>query len=200
MKNILFIILILLITVGIKTDDSIIIEKVTDEQMQKLGWTNYYLEDLNYCIKKFEINTKERLCHFISQLSYESANGRYTQEIGNETYCKRYDGRTDLGNTQPGDGCKFKGAGYLLLTGRYNYQKFADFIGDKNIMKGVSYVSVKYPWTSAGFWWHNYDINSLIDKGTSIQRLRKIIGGGGLDSGIPAKQITKVYYKCKDIF
>ena len=44
MKNILFIILIILITVDIKTDNSVIIEKVTDEQMKKLEWTNYHLE------------------------------------------------------------------------------------------------------------------------------------------------------------
>ena len=98
---------------------------VTDSQMQKMGWTNYNLADLNRCINKFGITTKARLRHFISQTSHESGLGKWTQELGDASYCAQYEGRTDLGNTQPGDGCRFKGAGYIQLTGRYNYQKFA---------------------------------------------------------------------------
>ena len=62
-----------------------------------------------------------------------------------------YDGKKDLGNTQPGDGCRYRGAGYILMTGRNNYQKFANYIGDSRVMEGVSYVASNYPWTSAGF-------------------------------------------------
>jgi spore germination protein YaaH len=42
---------------------------VTDSQMQKMGWTNYHLADLNRCINKFGITTKARLRHFIAQTS-----------------------------------------------------------------------------------------------------------------------------------
>ena len=48
---------------------------VTDSQMQKMGWTNYHLADLNRCIKKFGITTKARLRHFIAQTSHESGLG-----------------------------------------------------------------------------------------------------------------------------
>ena len=154
------------------------IDKVTDAQMQKMGWKSYNLNDLNNCIKKFGINTVKRIRHFIAQCSHESALGRYTQELGGPSYCSKYDGRRDLGNTQKGDGCKFKGAGYIQLTGRYNYQQFANYIKDKRVMEGVSYVSKKYPWTSAGFWWNKNGMNKLCDRGASVEVITKRVNGG----------------------
>ena len=55
---------------------------VTASQMQKMGWTNYNLADLNRCINKFGITTKARLRHFIAQTSHESGLGKWTQELG----------------------------------------------------------------------------------------------------------------------
>ena len=56
------------------------------------------------------------------RLLHESGGGRRMEELLGWAY----EGRSDLGNTQPGDGPKYKGAGYIQLTGRYNYQKFSD--------------------------------------------------------------------------
>ena len=154
------------------------ISKITDDQMRRMGWSNYNLADLNRCLKKYDITTSNRIRHFIAQCSHESALGRYTQELGGPSYCAKYDGRKDLGNTQKGDGCRFKGAGYIQLTGRYNYQKFANSIGDKRVMEGVSYVSQKYPWSSAGFWWKSNNMNSLCDKGASVEVITKRVNGG----------------------
>ena len=64
------------------------------------------------------------------------------------------------------------------MTGRYNYQKFANSIGDKRVMEGVSYVSQKYPWSSAGFWWKNNNMNALCDKGASVEVITKRVNGG----------------------
>ena len=169
---------------------------VTDAQMKKMGWTNYHLADLNKCISKFSINTKARLRHFIAQTSHESGLGKWTQELGGTSYCSKYDGRKDLGNTKPGDGCKFKGAGYIQLTGRYNYQQFANYIGDKKVMDGCSYVANKYPWTSAGFWWHNNGMNSLCDKGASVETITKRVNGGL--NGLASRK--KYYEKACKIF
>lgn len=157
---------------------------VTASQMQRMGWSNYNLDDLNNCLNKFSINTPARIRHFISQCSHESACGYYTQELGGQSYCSQYDGRTDLGNIYAGDGCKFKGAGYIQLTGRYNYQKFANYIGDQNVMNGVSYVASKYPWTSAGYWWYSNNMNSLCDSGASVEQVTYRVNGGynGLES------------------
>ena len=154
------------------------INKVTDSQMQKMGWTNYNLNDLNNCIRKFSINTVQRIRHFIAQCSHESGLGKYTEELGGTSHCSKYDGRRDLGNTQKGDGCRFKGAGYIQLTGRYNYQQFANYIKDNRVMEGVSYVSKKYPWTSAGFWWSQNGMNKLCDSGASVEVITKRVNGG----------------------
>ena len=163
---------------------------VNDEQMKKMGWTNYNLDDLNNCLNKFQINTPARIRHFISQCSHESACGRYIQELGWESYCSKYDGRKDLGNTQPGDGCRFKGAGYIQLTGRYYYQKFANYMRDNRIMEGANYVSQNYPWSFSGFWWYNNDMNSLCDRNATVEQIcKKVSGGCTMQSNI------KKYYK-----
>jgi hypothetical protein len=50
-------------------------------------------------------------------------------EYGGPSYWKRYEGRADLGNTQPGDGVRFHGRGFVQLTGRANYSKYGKLIG-----------------------------------------------------------------------
>jgi hypothetical protein len=89
-----------------------------------------------------------------------------------------YEGRRDLGNVSPGDGRKYKGAGVIQLTGRHNYQKFADFIKDQNVMQGHSYVAQVYPFTSAGFWWKNNNMNALCDRGGTVKQVTKKVNGG----------------------
>ena len=158
---------------------------VTASQMEKMGWTNYNLDDLNSCLTRFDITTPARIRHFIAQCSHESMCGKYTKELGGESYCtKNYEHRTDLGNNQPGDGCRFKGAGYIQLTGRYNYQQFANFIGDQGVMNGVEYVAQHYPWTSAGYYWYKTNLNKKCDAGASVDAITLAVNGGtnGLES------------------
>jgi putative chitinase len=50
-------------------------------------------------------------------------------EYGPDSYFKKYDGRKDLGNTEPGDGLRFKGRGFVQITGRTNYTKFSKILG-----------------------------------------------------------------------
>ena len=169
---------------------------VTDSQMQKMGWTNYNLADLNRCINKFGITTKPRIRHFIAQLSVESGLGKWTEELGGASYCAQYEGRTDLGNTQPGDGCRFKGAGYIQLTGRYNYQQFANYIQDQNVMQGCSYVASKYPWTSAGYWWYSNGLNAMCDNGATVETITRKVNGG--TNGLAERK--KYYDKACNIF
>ncbi len=70
------------------------------------------------------------LAQFMAQMAHESGNFKYLQEIWGPTSTqKRYEGRKDLGNTQPGDGYKFRGRGYVQLTGRANYRSFGQQIG-----------------------------------------------------------------------
>ena len=167
---------------------------VTGDQMKRMGWSNYNLNDLNNCLKKFGITTPARIRHFISQCSHESACGRYTEEIGDRNYCSKYDGR--MGNDQPGDGYKYKGAGYIQLTGKNNYRAFANYIGDNRVMEGFTYVAKNYPWTSAGFWWHNNNRNSLCDRGASVEEVTKKVNGGY--NGLEDRR--KYYNKACQIF
>ena len=86
----------------------------------------------------------------IGNLMHETANFKYMKEIADGW---AYEGRTDLGNTEPGDGPKFKGTGVLQLTGRYNYTRFSEDIGDPEVVnQGCDYVCDKYPFMSATTW------------------------------------------------
>jgi len=157
---------------------------VTKEQLQAFGWkglTDTILEDLNATLTKFAINTPARIAHFMSQCAHESGLGKYTKELASG---EAYNGRKDLGNTQPGDGPRFKGGGYIQLTGRNNYQRFSTYMKDARIMEGVDYVAAHYPWSSAGFWWMNAGMNVRIDQGWTVEQVSKRVNGGtnGLES------------------
>lgn len=77
----------------------------------------------------------------------------------------------ELGNLYSGDGPLFRGAGYIHITGRYNYQQFANYIGDQDIMKeGYELIRDKYAWDVAGWFWNEHHINSIVDNLTPGDR------------------------------
>lgn len=171
-------------------------EIVTESQLKQIGWTNLgtkMMKDLNDCLNIYDITKLQRIRHFISQCSHESACGLYTKEIASG---KHYEGRKDLGNVNHGDGPKYKGAGYLQLTGRNNYQAFSNAINDNRVMEGVDYVAENYPWSSAGFWWDNNNMNTLCDNGTTVQEITKKVNGGY--NGLKERQ--RYYDKCVEVF
>jgi len=84
----------------------------------------------------------------MANMLHETCNFVYMKEIANGV---AYNNRADLGNG-PDDGPKYKGAGVLQLTGKFNYQQLADDINDQKVMQGVDYVSTTYPFTSARVW------------------------------------------------
>jgi hypothetical protein len=99
-----------------------------------------------------------------------------------------YEGRQDLGNTRTGDGRRFKGSGAIQLTGRYNYQRFADYIKDPDVMDGAAYVSARYPFTSAGFWWHLNAINAFVDQGASCRQVSAKVNGRDPANGLADRE------------
>ena len=139
------------------------------------------LADLNACLRRFNITTPARIRHFLAQCGHESGGLRWMLELASGD---AYEGRTDLGNTQRGDGPRFKGAGAIQLTGRFNYQRFADFIKDPQVMQGADYVATKYPFTSAGLWWHLNGMNQLVDGGASVRAVSARVNGRDPANGL----------------
>lgn len=184
--------------VNVKSAMTAIEEKVyvTKNQLISLGWKNVsdsMVKECNNALKKFGITNTARIRHFISQCSYESGLGKYTKEL---TSGNQYDGRRDLGNIYQGDGARFKGAGYIQVTGRSNYQSFCNYIGDKRVMEGCSYVASKYPWSISAYWWYRNNMNAVADRGASVTEVTRKVNGGtrGLSSRI------NYYNKCCNIF
>lgn len=66
------------------------------------------------------------LAHYLAQIAHESCEMRYTCEIASG---EKYEFRSDLGNTRPGDGKRFKGRGLIQLTGRKNYTDYKAYCG-----------------------------------------------------------------------
>jgi len=156
---------------------------ISKQQAESLFGNPIYdneLNDLNACLNRYEINTPPRMRHFLSQIAHESGGLQWLKELADGS---DYEGRDDLGNVNPGDGPKYKGAGAIQLTGRANYQALSNEIKDPRVMEGCDYVATTYPFTSAGFWWHNNDMNALCDGGASVEDVTLRVNGGynGLD-------------------
>lgn len=137
--------------------------------------TTEKLASLNECLIRFEINTKPRIRHFLSQIAHESGELHWTAEIASGA---DYEGRRDLGNIYPGDGQKYKGVDFLQMTGRSNYQSFSLFIGDPKVMKGWKYVQDNYMFLPSGYWWYRNKMNDLCDRGGSVEQVTKRVNGG----------------------
>ena len=114
----------------------------------------------------------------MANMMHETCNFVYMQEIASG---EAYNNRSDLGNG-PTDGPKYKGAGVLQLTGKYNYQRLSDDLGDSKVMDGVDYVSNTYPFTSAKTWIKENDLlNVCLNQGFDACCQRINGGWNGID-------------------
>jgi putative chitinase len=153
---------------------------MTKQEFIKLVPSNPSLADRYYqpikdTMDKFNIDTPLRQSHFISQLLHETGNLQYTQEIASG---KAYEGRKDLGNTQVGDGARFKGRGLFQLTGRANYKAFGDYIG-VDLIKNPELVAnnPKIGSLVAGWFWNVKKLNKKADNDDIIGVTKSINGG-----------------------
>jgi putative chitinase len=126
---------------------------------------------------KFNITTNLRLAHFLSQCAHESGNFKWVVELASG---QAYEGRKDLGNTQPGDGVKFKGRGYIQLTGRANYDKFSKFVNE-DCVSNPDLVSTKYPMLSAAYFFDKNKLWKICDLGSTdevVEKVSRRVNGG----------------------
>ena len=107
---------------------------------------DYILETL----KKYEINTKNRIAAFIANIAQESGQLHYVEEIADGW---DYEWREDLGNTQEGDGPRYKGHGYIQITGRRNHRKVGQALGVDAESNPLILTQLPYTWLSAGWYW-----------------------------------------------
>lgn len=137
-----------------------------------------YAEPLLEATLKWRINTPLRLSHWLAQLGHESGELKYSEEIASG---RAYEGRRNLGNTQPGDGVRFKGRGPLQITGRYNYTRFSRVMGMPEILSNPKIVAeLPFSVEAAGWFWAygtSVNLNSLADK-DNVTLITKLINGG----------------------
>jgi putative chitinase len=161
---------------------------------------------------KFNITNNLRLAHFLAQCGHESGGFKAVSENLNysasglknifakyfpgnlsESYARQpqkiasrvYGGRMGNGPEETGDGFKYRGRGYIQLTGKNNYTNFAKFIGEDTV-NNPDLVATKYPLASAAFFFESNKLWSICDEGAddkTIIKLTKRINGGliGID-------------------
>lgn len=134
---------------------------------------------------KFGLNQPHRLAQFLAQIMHESGEFRFDREVWGPTPAqKRYEGRKDLGNTQAGDGAKFKGHTAMQITGRANTKAFRDWCRkhvdatcpdflDKPELMNTD------PWEGLGpiWYWETRKLNRLADQG-DVENITERINGG----------------------
>ena len=118
-----------------------------------------YIEWLNYFMLEYDIDTDKRIAAFIAQIGHESGQLRYSEEIASGA---AYEGRKDLGNTQKGDGKRFKGRGLIQITGRFNYTLISKDLGEDFISNPELLSTPKYAVQSACWFWNKNKLNDLV--------------------------------------
>ena len=139
-----------------------------------------YYEPLKAGMTKYGITTALQAAHFLAQLGHESMSFLYAEEIASGS---AYEGRKDLGNTEPGDGRRFKGRGLIQLTGRANYAAYSRYTG-------IDYLA-KPEWVSTDpmvavdvscWFWKDRGVDKLAEQDDVKAVTRRINGGfNGLD-------------------
>lgn len=126
---------------------------------------------------EFGIDTVARSAAFLAQVGHESGGFIYTKELWGPTPAQeRYEGRSDLGNTQPGDGKRYMGRGLIQITGRSNYAQAAQGLGvdvlrDPQLLERADLAA-----RSAAWWWQAHGCNALAASGDFEALTRRING------------------------
>lgn len=149
-----------------------------------------YLPFIQQAMAEFDISSYLRETAFLAQLAHESAELRYMEEIASGA---AYEGRKDLGNTEPGDGKRFKGRGPIQLTGRANYIRYGALLGLDLVNNPTLAATKEVGFRIAGQFWQLNGLNELADQ-QKFKSITKRINGGynGLDDRLKYYQRAKI--------
>ena len=132
------------------------------------------------------VTNKTERAMFLAQMAHESGNFRYKEEIHDGS---NYEGRSDLGNNQSGDGKRFKGRGYIQLTGRANYKKYGDMVG-QDLISNPELASDPNIASSVAFAYWNDRVDRKAARNGDINTVTRNINGG-----LNGLQDRKKYFK-----
>lgn len=125
-----------------------------------------YLPHIEAAMAEFGIDTPARQAAFLAQIGHESGGLHWSTEIWGPTPAQtRYEGRKDLGNSQAGDGYKFKGRGLIQTTGRANYQATGTALGLDLVAHPELLAEPELAARSAGWYWQSNGLNAFADAG-----------------------------------
>ncbi|MEP0546747.1 MAG: glycoside hydrolase family 19 protein [Rhodothermales bacterium] len=141
-----------------------------------------FMPHLHAAMEEFEINTPLRQAAFLAQLAHESGEFRYMEEIWGPTAAqKRYEPPSSLarrlGNTEPGDGFRYKGRGPIQVTGRDNYRRYGGLLGLDLEAEPEQAATPEVGFRIAGLYWHKNGLNELADV-EHFKTITKRINGG----------------------
>lgn len=125
-------------------------------------------------LSKSSINTYLRVSHFIAQCAHEADQFKTLEEYASGS---AYEGRRDLGNTQPGDGKRFKGRGIIQLTGRANYTEASKDLGVDLVNNPELGEDPEISVRTAIWFWEKRKLNQFADK-DDVTTITKRINGG----------------------
>jgi predicted chitinase len=139
-----------------------------------------YLGPMEAAMREYQITSEMRSAMWLAQVGHESVSLVYFEEIASGA---AYEGRRDLGNTQPGDGVRFKGRGPIQLTGRSNYANAGNALHLPLVSNPPMAADPRYAFRISAWWWGNHGLNSYADRGDVLGATRVINGGtNGLDN------------------
>lgn len=154
---------------------------------------------LTPALAEFEITTAARLCACLAQFAHETVGFKFLRELGNIEYLSKYDFREDLGNNAEGMGAKYRGRGFIQLTGLINYQKAEKALNLTLVDKPELLEQLDIAARVSCWWWKDHGLNELADADgvAAFKKITKIINGGynGLNSRINYWTTAKTIWK-----
>ena len=178
-------------------------------------------------LAKFGIDTHLELAHFLSQVDHESAGfkakvenlnysdagllktfGKYFTATTAKQYARKpqnianrvYANRMGNGDEKSGEGWKYRGRGYIQLTGKNNYSALNSYLKSiglaDNVLASPDLVETKYPLLSAAYWWMVNGLNQIADDGEAESVVKAVTKrvNGGLNGYAHRLEMFKYYF------